>query len=83
MTEKSLAKPQVILISSASWLCFRSWAGDWFSLWSISRHTFNVKLDRVSDLKSYQSVHFLVPELLEKKPKGQNGVIDSVRFSKT
>ena len=40
-------------------------------------------LKRVSDFKSYQSVHFLVPELLEKKTKGQNGIIDSVRFSKT
>ena len=39
LTEKSLAKPQVTLISSASWLCFLSWAGDWFSLWSINRHT--------------------------------------------
>ena len=41
------------------------------------------KLKGVSDFKSYQPVHFLVPKLLEKKSKGQNGVVDSVWFSKT
>ena len=34
-------------------------------------------------VKFYQSVHFLVPKLLEKKSKGQNGIVDSVWFSKT